>query len=170
IPPVSPSMLDGATRIFASIATFVRSKAIVIWLIGFSILFISRTVSCMRFRIGVKPVNGKSRELNELVVRAASEVGLSRPPNSLLVSNRISPMICCIGPRLLLLPDALWADLDDAGRRAILYHELAHLRRWDHWVCWGQMLLGAIYWWNPVIWWLTRNISEEAENCCDLWV
>ena len=43
-------------------------------------------------------------------------------------------MVSFLGKRRLLLPEDLWSQLDDPGRQAIVYHELAHLRRRDDWV------------------------------------
>ena len=52
-------------------------------------------------------------------------------------------------PRRLVIPSGLWAQLDDEGRRAVIYHELAHLSRRDHWVCWIDLLVSIAYWWHP---------------------
>ena len=71
---------------------------------------------------------------------------------------------------MLILPTALWRELDHVGRCAILCHELAHLRRRDHWVLRLDLLVSVLFWWHPVAWWTRRRIHEEADNCCDAWV
>jgi prefoldin subunit 5 len=73
-------------------------------------------------------------------------------------------------PPVLVLPVELWDELDVVGRRAVIHHELAHLKRRDHWVCWAELIAMAIYWWNPLVWWVRRRIREEADLCCDAWV
>src|SRR5205823_4185796 len=49
-------------------------------------------------------------------------------------------------------------------------HELAHLRRGDHWVRWLELLATAAYWWHPVVWWARRGLRTAEEQCCDAWV
>jgi hypothetical protein len=49
--------------------------------------------------------------------------------------------------------------------RAILLHELMHLRRGDVWVNCLQALLQVVYWWHPLLWLANariRTIREEA--------
>ncbi|MCG8530468.1 MAG: hypothetical protein MI749_07385, partial [Desulfovibrionales bacterium] len=68
----------------------------------------------------------------KMVSEAAEAMGLRRIPEVIVVHKRISPMIWC-GRRLtLVLPRALWSELDETGRRAVVYHEMAHVRRRDH--------------------------------------
>jgi tetratricopeptide (TPR) repeat protein len=51
--------------------------------------------------------------------------------------------------------------------RAVLLHELAHLRRID----WPILLLGrvaaALYWFHPLVWFLERRVKQECERACD---
>lgn len=108
----------------------------------------------------------------QLVVRRASrDVGLAAPPRTLMVERRVSPMLLCHQARpALVIPRPLWEDLDDPGRRAVVLHELAHLRRRDHWTCWIETAIGVAYWWHPLVWWARRRIQEEADLSCDAWV
>ncbi|MEC9372336.1 MAG: M56 family metallopeptidase, partial [Planctomycetota bacterium] len=87
-----------------------------------------------------------------------------------MVSGRVSPMIWCGLRPTLVLPTELWSELDDEARRAVAHHELAHLRRRDHWVRWIELAACALYWWHPVVWWARRRLREEADLCCDAWV
>src|SRR5205814_4141548 len=64
----------------------------------------------------------------------------------------------------------LWLQLDRAGRRAIVLHELAHLRRRDLWVRRIELLVTTLCWWQPLAWYARRKVREEAELCCDAWV
>jgi hypothetical protein len=108
--------------------------------------------------------------VNKLVVHAAAIAGLRRAPETLMVGDRVSPMVWCgLRPRLLL-PAALWADLDRHSRAAVVMHELAHLRRRDHRWCWLVAAIGVVYWWHPIAWWAKRRLHDEAEASCDAWV
>ncbi len=49
-------------------------------------------------------------------------------------------------------------------------HELAHLKRRDHWVRWLELAVAGLYWWHPAVWWIRRALREAEEQCCDAWV
>jgi beta-lactamase regulating signal transducer with metallopeptidase domain len=105
-----------------------------------------------------------------LVAGCARDLGLRRVPATRMIDRRISPLVWCGRAPCLLLPTPLWAQLDDIGRRAVVCHELAHLRRRDHWVLWADIVVGCLYWWNPLVWWIRHRLREEADLSCDAWV
>ena len=72
--------------------------------------------------------------------------------------------------RRLLFPARLLDRLEHEQRATLLAHELAHLRRRDHWVRWLELLVLGLYWWHPVAWWARRELHEAEEQCCDAWV
>jgi len=104
------------------------------------------------------------------VTAAATDLNVRRMPETLMVDARVSPMVWCGRTPRLILPTRLWDQLDEEGRAAVLYHELAHLRRHDHWVSWADLAAGILYWWHPVVWWVRRRLREEADLSCDAWV
>ncbi len=104
------------------------------------------------------------------LAQAAATIGLRRPPELVFVPTRISPMVTCGVRRRLVMPRSLWRALDSDARQAVLLHELAHLRRRDHWTHWLSMAVGALYWWHPLVWVVRRQLRDEADLCCDAWV
>jgi hypothetical protein len=70
----------------------------------------------------------------------------------------------------LLIPAGLLEQLDAEQWATILVHELAHLRRRDHWVRVVELLASGLYWWHPVVWWARHALHEAEEQCCDAWV
>jgi Zn-dependent protease with chaperone function len=109
--------------------------------------------------------------LAERAARLAARLGLSRVPPVLLVPARIPPMLWPHrgGPRLLL-PAGLLPDLDTDELDTLLAHELAHVRRRDHWVRLVEIAATALFWWYPVTWWARRALRRAEERCCDEWV
>jgi hypothetical protein len=71
---------------------------------------------------------------------------------------------------VLLWPAGLEDRLPAEGVRAVLAHELAHLRRRDHWVRWLELAAGCVMWWNPLFALVRRKIRQYAEQACDAWV
>ncbi len=93
---------------------------------------------------------------------------LRRCPPVVFVDAPLSPLLWALGfsPRLLL-PLALWQRLDEEQRDTLLAHELAHLRRGDHWIRRLEFVVLGLYWWHPVVWWARRRLQEAEEECCD---
>ena len=97
--------------------------------------------------------------------------GLGEPPSLWLVPGRVPPMLWAIGGRpRLLVPSELWSATSLDERNSLLLHELAHLKRRDHWVRWLELIVGGLYWWHPAVWWGRRLLREAEEQCCDAWV
>ena len=68
---------------------------------------------------------------------------------------------------VVLLPASALAGLSPHQLEAILAHELAHIRRHDYLVNLLQTLVETLLFYHPAVWWLSRRIRAERENCCD---
>jgi beta-lactamase regulating signal transducer with metallopeptidase domain len=97
---------------------------------------------------------------------AARRLGLRRPV--LLLRSRGAVMPACWG---LLWPSVIVPATADAwpeGRkRAVLAHELAHVKRFD---CLTQALAQlacVLLWWHPAVWYAARRLRIERERACD---
>ena len=68
---------------------------------------------------------------------------------------------------MILLP--LWAiaELPAEELRVVLFHEFAHLRRWDDWTNLAQKLIRTILFFHPAVWWIERRLALEREMACD---
>ena len=68
---------------------------------------------------------------------------------------------------VILFPVGLLVRLTPAEVEAILLHELHHVRRYD--VLWNsvQLLVVSLFFYHPVVYWLTRRIDREREYGCD---
>ena len=68
---------------------------------------------------------------------------------------------------VVLLPASAMAGLAPNQMEAILAHELAHIRRHDYIVNLFQAVVETLLFYHPAVWWLSRRIRAERENCCD---
>jgi beta-lactamase regulating signal transducer with metallopeptidase domain len=128
----------------------------VIWLVGY-VRFVRSLRACR------PPADAWQSQWSELI--ASQSVGTPIP---LCVTDEVGPMLCRL-PRgyVLVVPEPLWRELSDEGRRAILRHELAHYQRGDVWKSLAVRLLALPHWFNPVSWWAVRRFDEAAEWACD---
>ncbi|HEY2341938.1 MAG TPA: HEAT repeat domain-containing protein, partial [Chthoniobacteraceae bacterium] len=68
---------------------------------------------------------------------------------------------------VILLPASVFTGLTPAQLEAVLAHELAHVRRWDYLTNLLQSFIEIALFYHPAVWWISRKLREERENCCD---
>jgi bla regulator protein blaR1 len=99
--------------------------------------------------------------------RAASPVYLNLPIPALSISARLEPGVFGIFRPFLLLPDGLSEHLTPPQFEAIVAHELCHVRRRDNLSSAIHMVTEALFWFDPVVWWIRARLLEERERACD---
>lgn len=68
---------------------------------------------------------------------------------------------------IMVLPISMISGLPPETVRAIVAHELAHVRRNDYVFNLAQMVIESVFYFNPAVWWINRQIRAEREACCD---
>ena len=85
-----------------------------------------------------------------------------------LVSARIdTPTLIGWLKPVILLPMAVALGFPRQQIELILAHELGHLRRYDHLVNLAQALLETLLFYHPVVHWISGEVRNEREICCD---
>ena len=103
-----------------------------------------------------------------MVEGIGKRLGLRRRPEIALLAVRFSPFVWfVVGRPRIYFPAELLQRLDAAAQEAVLTHELAHIRRKDHWVRLLELMVTTLFWWHPVVWWASRQLQELEEQCCD---
>jgi beta-lactamase regulating signal transducer with metallopeptidase domain len=83
-----------------------------------------------------------------------------------ILDRPTSPLATGVVRAVILLPAAA-ARWSDDRRRAVLLHELAHVRRHD---CRVQIVAQtgcALFWFNPLVWLAASELRRERERACD---
>ncbi len=98
---------------------------------------------------------------------AASPLKLNLPIPVLASSSNLEPGVFGIVRPYLLLPEGLKEHLTHAQFEAIVAHELCHVARRDNLSSAIQMLVEALFWFDPAVWWIRVRLIEERERACD---
>jgi beta-lactamase regulating signal transducer with metallopeptidase domain len=139
------------------------------WLVGTFTVGLVQACRVARLRSSLRTGTPVSAGLVREIADLSATLRIC-PPAVVGIPGVKSPMVwACLRP-MLVWPADLEACLPPASRRAVLLHELAHLRRRDHWVGWLELLAGCVCWWNPLFWYVRRQMRECAELACDAWV
>lgn len=96
----------------------------------------------LRVRLGVRPVRFGVAHLDTPLT-----VGFWRP--------------------VVLVPVSVLTALPVETLELLVAHELVHVRRWDALVSAVQMLIEALLFFHPAMWWVSRSAREEREYSCD---
>jgi bla regulator protein blaR1 len=140
----------------------------VLWLGGFLAVVLLWTARWFRIFSAMKssiPLDD-GREVQAL--RRVERIGGRRHPIPLLLSRAsLEPGIFGIARPTLIWPDGISKRLDQAHLEAILAHEVRHVRRRDNLSATLHMLVEAVFWFYPLVWWLGARLVEERERACD---
>jgi beta-lactamase regulating signal transducer with metallopeptidase domain/polyhydroxyalkanoate synthesis regulator phasin len=140
-----------------------------IWLVGSVLVLAGSLVRVWRFsRLLAAESEAASPELYTAATKVARRLGLKKIPMIRTTPASLSPMVWWAGGRVqIIIPLELLDQMDAQQQELILAHELAHVRRHDHFVRWIEWLCCVCFWWNPVVWWAQRNLRASEEICCD---
>lgn len=129
-----------------------------LWLIGAMLLIllnIARYIS----------LNVKIRKNGEII--SLSEIGeyTNRKINVRVWESIASPFMTGVIKPTLILPKT---ELSSEQLHNILCHEMTHFKRRDIlYKCFAEFVK-CVHWFNPVIWYVTRQIATECEISCDI--
>ena len=129
------------------------------WLCGFLSIALSRFRSWLLISAAV-------RTSSLVDIAAPVEVRVSPGPSSGLLEPGVVGGIFGLRP-VVLLPEGFAERLTPSELKAILAHELCHVRRRDNLFAAIHMIVEAVFWFYPLVWWIGSRLVEERERACD---
>jgi beta-lactamase regulating signal transducer with metallopeptidase domain len=158
---VTPAMVEGHETSWLVVLAW-------IWGVGVALFAIGRAYRIVRFCRLLRAAQPPAAAVLNMAEGIGKRLGLRRVPQIMMLPARLSPMVWSLGGRpRVVLPAELFERLDSEAQAAILAHELAHVRRNDHWVRLLELVATTLFWWHPVVWWACRQLQELEEQCCD---
>ncbi len=139
-----------------------------VWMIGLG-LFILRTAIGM---ISLICIQRRSAALNQqtswngLLDECRQDIGVQRHVQLLHFPGRIMPMTWGVLRSFIVLPMSAMSWNQDRIR-AVLMHEMAHIRRGDFLATLMRDCINALYWFHPLVWWAAREMDEDREEASD---
>ncbi|MCA8994694.1 MAG: M48 family metalloprotease [Planctomycetaceae bacterium] len=139
----------------------------VAWGIG-ALLFLTRSfISMVTVRSLLSGPECHDERLLRILGNVQHRLGSWTVLRIVLTDRLDTPAIWGVLRPVLLLPATLATSLSDADLEAIFAHEIAHLQRYDIAVNFLQLVLESCFFFNPAVWWLSRQVRSEREACCD---
>jgi len=112
----------------------------------------------------IKPVGG---ELFERCVALQRRMGLDRVIQYCECHRLDAPAVLGWFRPVVLLPVRALTGLTEDQIKAVIAHELAHIRRLDCFVNLFQIATETLLFYHPAVWWVSQRVRAERENCCD---
>lgn len=160
----SPATIDSTSPLRAdALLWFVE-----IWFAGVIVLSL-RTVGGVMLiermrRRDAKPIEARVREL---CLAVQQRLGIARAIRYCESTLLDAPAVIGWFRPAILLPITALTGLSDEQFQAVIAHELAHIRRFDNFVNLFQIVVETLLFYHPTVWWVSKRIRAERENCCD---
>jgi beta-lactamase regulating signal transducer with metallopeptidase domain len=123
-----------------------------IWLCGFAAI----GLTLIRGWIGIRSA-----------VRCSSPLKIPAPVEIRSSPGLLEPGVVGLFHPVLLLPEGIVERLTPSQLEAVLAHELCHVRRRDNLFASIHMIVEAVFWFHPLVWWIGAKLVEERERACD---
>ncbi len=138
------------------------------WAVGV-ILMLSHSARCVRsgHRLITDAAPSRDPAFTEVVDQMRRRLGIRRSVRLIISESVNVPAVLGVIWPVLLAPPAMISGMTTDQLRTILAHELAHIRRHDYLVNLIQMVLESLLFFNPAVWWISRQVRIEREACCD---
>ncbi len=145
-----------------------KQVATLLWVLIFSIFFIRLVASTRAIKkLLTLSTPVADQKILELLRQCASDTGLTYVPLLYEAQGISTPMAMGFFKPVIVIPTHLVTEKYIHGLRFTLLHELKHIdQRHNLWL-FIESLIGAIYFFHPVIHWIKRKIHEEMEKICD---
>lgn len=100
---------------------------------------------------------------------ARRALGIRQPVDLRIASAATGPLTVGLTHPWVALPRRIPAELPPAALEHALWHELAHVKRRDPWVNLLERIAEILYFYNPAVHLISRELELARESACDDW-
>jgi bla regulator protein blaR1 len=138
------------------------------WFCGFVVVLFAWCVRWQRISAALRESAPLLDGREAVTLRRLERMAGTRKPIDIVLSRAsLEPGIFGILRPVLIWPEGISKHLEDAHLEAILAHEVWHVRRHDNLAAALHMVVEALFWFHPLVWWLGARMVEERERACD---
>lgn len=137
-----------------------------IWLIGIVAFLVYQMAGYFIFKKKVLRWSRAPQDprVENIIHSATFQIGFSKKVVPLISDAVSSPLMIGFFRPLLILPCETYSDADLSF---IVRHELTHCKRNDLWYKLLLIIANAVHWYNPVVYLMFHEASEDLELSCD---
>jgi beta-lactamase regulating signal transducer with metallopeptidase domain len=165
---IQPSFIDAAPFQEPAKITSWTSWAAGVWFTGIGVMFLRTLFHLLgagRLRREAKLTDDQT--ILNLVNHLRRLMNITQQVRVCVSEHLATPAVLGVLWPTILVPASMLSGIPADQLRAILAHELAHIRRYDYLVNLIQMFIEILFFFNPAVWWISRQIRIEREACCD---
>jgi bla regulator protein BlaR1 len=160
----SPSSMSSMP---SSIASVILILLLAVWFAGAATVLLSWRARWRGVRVLMQQGVPLDSGLEVDIMRRLAADARTHPLEIVASEAPLEPGVFGIRQPRLLWPRSISACLTEAQIEAILAHELTHVRRRDNLAAALHMVVQAIFWFHPVVWWIGARLVDERERACD---
>ena len=157
-PAQKPQLLQKATVIWDRIIYNRMNILAYVWLIGAIAFMLLNVLRYIRLNI-------KIRKNGEVISCPETREYTDRKINVRVWENIASPFMTGVFRPMLILPKT---ELSGEQLDNILRHEMTHFKRYDILYKWFAEFVKCVHWFNPISWYVSKQIAAECEISCDM--
>lgn len=138
----------------------------VVWLLGGLTILSVHGLGYAHFkrRIIQNGVSAKDEVILCELQQLAEELQIRRKIGIIRYSQAASPLIIGFIHPILVIPDETYSQEE---LYFILKHELVHLKRHDTYYKLLLLVVNALHWFNPIVWFMRKEAAVDMELSCD---
>ncbi len=142
---------------------------LLVWLVVSAMLLLVSAIRIIRFHWLLKASSRVDNDLSSaLSSDVASQLGLGKYPRIFVTAANIAPFVWWMAGRsVIVVSSQATQELNETDLRLVITHEMAHIKRRDHWFRWLEWIALIGLWWNPVMWWARHQLRISEEMACD---
>lgn len=139
-----------------------------IWFVVMSLSILVVVILNMRFFIvSRKYVEKKDLASMLLLEKCKKILRIKRNIRIFIIPDSKSPFIASVINPKVYIPQRLVESIEDEQLKFVLMHELTHYKKGDVLLNYFICMLTIIHWFNPILWFVCREINRDRELACD---
>ena len=147
---------------------YLVSLFIGVWTAGIFMFLILIIIGGFRLnKITKSVIPTADREITDLFTECCNILKIKRKPVMGISPLIQVPVTMGVFHSYIILPEGISEKFGQKEIRYIFLHELNHYRSKDVLINWIMLVLQIIYWFNPLVWLIFKQIRIDREIACD---